>query len=53
MLRQAMTVLLALLLLSGCVTQRYAGVSITSTTPLHITKVMINGDAVVLYSVDP
>ncbi|MGQ6501840.1 hypothetical protein [Serratia marcescens] len=35
-------------LLSGCVSQRYVGVQITSTAPMSVTRVMMNGDAVVV-----
>ncbi|WP_436882790.1 hypothetical protein [Enterobacter asburiae] len=41
-------VLLSTLLLSGCVSQRYVGVQITSTEPLSLTRVLVNGNAVVL-----
>ncbi|MBI6182402.1 hypothetical protein JEQ07_18665 [Serratia proteamaculans] len=52
-LKLTILMLLSSLLLAGCVSQRYAGVSITSTAPMRITKVMINGDAVVLCRVTP
>lgn len=53
MWQRAVITLLISLLLGGCVSQRYAGISITSTAPMRITKVMINGDAVVLCRVGP
>lgn len=40
-------ILLSSLLLAGCVSQRI-GVQITSTSPMSITRVMVNGDAVVM-----
>lgn len=39
--------LLSSLLLAGCVSQRI-GVQITSTSPISMTRVMVNGDAVVV-----
>ncbi|WP_261128767.1 hypothetical protein [Serratia quinivorans] len=38
---------LALSLLTGCVSQRI-GVQITSTSPMSVTRVMVNGNAVVM-----
>ncbi len=38
-------------LLTGCVSQRYVGVQITSTEPMNITRVWVNGNAVVMYQV--
>ncbi|GEM_PF-2571705 len=35
-------------LLTGCVSQRYVGVQITSTEPMSFTRVIVNGNAVVL-----
>lgn len=40
--------LLSSLLISGCVSQRYVGVQITSTEPMSMTRVQVNGSAVVL-----
>ncbi|MFZ5272135.1 hypothetical protein [Enterobacter asburiae] len=40
--------LLSSLPLSGCVSQRYVGVQITSTQPMSLTRVLVNGNAVVL-----
>jgi len=45
---KTLTLCLALsCLLTGCVSQRYVGVQITSKEPMSITRVMVNGDAVV------
>lgn len=44
---------LLVLLLSGCVSQRYAGISITSTAPMHVTKVTVRGGEIVMCSVGP
>ncbi|HFD2062264.1 TPA: hypothetical protein ACF2D8_003140 [Serratia marcescens] len=44
--------LLSSLLLAGCVSQRYVGVQITSTEPMSVTRVMVNGDAVVVCRVE-
>lgn len=46
--RFAAFLLLSSLLLSGCVSQRYVGVQITSTQPMNLTRVIVNGNAVVL-----
>lgn len=35
-------------LLTGCVSQRYVGVQITSTAPVEFTRVLVNGNAVVV-----
>ncbi|PWI77267.1 hypothetical protein DEO48_25220 [Enterobacter sp. CGMCC 5087] len=35
-------------LLTGCVTQRYVGVQITSTAPMSVTSVVVNGREVVM-----
>lgn len=40
--------LLSSLPISGCVSQRYVGVQITSTQPMSLTRVLVNGNAVVL-----
>lgn len=39
---------LVMVLLTGCVAQRYVGVQITSTAPMSMTRVWVNGDAVVM-----
>lgn len=50
---RAMTLCLFLpCLLTGCVSQRYVGVQITSTEPMSVTRVIVNGNAVVLCRVD-
>jgi uncharacterized lipoprotein YajG len=46
-LRATLFLLLSSLLLSGCVSQRYVGVQITSTQPMSVTRVMANGNTVV------
>lgn len=38
-------------LLTGCVSQRYVGVQISSTEQLSFTRVLVNGNAVVLCQV--
>jgi hypothetical protein len=43
---------LVLTSLTGCVAQRYIGVQITSTAPMSVTRVMVNGDAAVMCRVD-
>jgi hypothetical protein len=46
---RTLTLYLALsCLLTGCVSQRYVGVQITSTEPMSFTRVLVNGNAVVL-----
>ncbi|WP_337049978.1 hypothetical protein [Serratia fonticola] len=35
-------------LLTGCVSQRYVGVQITSTAPMSITRVVVDGREVVM-----
>ncbi|HHL0960472.1 TPA: hypothetical protein ACQVH3_005287 [Serratia marcescens] len=50
---KTLTLCLALsCLLSGCVSQRYVGVQITSTSPMSVTRVSVNGNAVVMYRVE-
>ncbi|WP_193162963.1 hypothetical protein [Enterobacter ludwigii] len=46
-LKNTALLLLSSLLISGCVSQRYVGVQITSTEPMSITRIMVNGNAVV------
>ncbi|MGQ6506254.1 hypothetical protein [Serratia marcescens] len=43
---------LAMVLLTGCVSQRYVGVQITSTAPMSVTRVLVNGDTVVMCRVE-
>jgi hypothetical protein len=38
-------------LLTGCVSQRYVGVQITSTAPMDVTRVVVDGRAVVVCKV--
>lgn len=38
-------------MLMGCA-QRYVGVQITSTAPMSFTRVLVNGDVVVIGSLD-
>ena len=47
-LRALSFLLMSSLPLSGCVSQRYVGVQITSTQPMSLTRVMVNGNSVVL-----
>lgn len=44
----AMLIILGTILLAGCVNPHYVGVQIASTEPMSVTRVQINGDAVVL-----
>ncbi|HDR2590597.1 TPA: hypothetical protein QCI16_004480 [Enterobacter ludwigii] len=39
-------------LLSGCVTQRYVGVQITSTAPMSLTRVVVDGREVVMCRIE-
>lgn len=39
------------LLLTGCVSQRYVGVQITSTEPMSFTRVLVDGNEVVVCKV--
>lgn len=49
---RTLTLCLALsCLLTGCVSQRYVGVQITSTEPMSFTRVLVNGNAVVVCQV--
>lgn len=50
-LKRAALVLL-FLPLSGCVSQRYMGVQITSTEPMRVTRVTMNGTTTLLYQVE-
>lgn len=50
-LKMTVFLLLSSLLVSGCVSQRYVGVQITSTQPLSLTRIMVNGNAVVLCNI--
>lgn len=47
-IRKTPLLFLACLLLQGCVSQRDVGVQITSTEPMSLTRVMMNGTAVVV-----
>jgi hypothetical protein len=38
-------------LLTGCVSQRYVGVQITSTQPMSVTRVLVHGNAVVICNI--
>lgn len=38
-------------LLTGCVTQRVVGVQITSTAPMSVTRVVVDGREVVMCSI--
>lgn len=49
---KALTLCLALsCLLTGCVSQRYVGVQITSTAPMSLTRVVVDGREVVMCSI--
>ncbi|AHE73030.1 hypothetical protein M942_13160 [Enterobacter ludwigii] len=46
---RTLTLCLALsCLLTGCVSQRYVGVQITSTEPMSFTRVLVDGNSVVV-----
>lgn len=45
-------VLLISLVLTGCVTQRYAGIRITSTGTMSMTEVMLKNNDVVICNID-
>lgn len=38
--------------LSGCVSQRYVGVQITSTAPMSLTRVVVDGRSVVMCRIE-
>ena len=38
--------------LSGCVSQRYVGVQITSTAPMSLTRVVVDGREVVMCRIE-
>lgn len=49
---KAVLIILALsCLLTGCVSQRYLGVQINSTDQVSFTRVLVNGNAVVVCEV--
>lgn len=50
MLRVQTTAFLMLctLLMSGCTSSQYVGVQISSTAPLSFTRVLVNGNSVVV-----
>ncbi|TXE22194.1 hypothetical protein [Serratia ureilytica] len=49
---KALSLCLALsCVLTGCVSQRYVGVQITSTAPMSLTRVVVGGREVVLCSI--
>ncbi|MFZ5274738.1 MULTISPECIES: hypothetical protein [Enterobacter cloacae complex] len=51
---RTLTLCLALsCLLTGCVSQRYVGVQITSTEPMSFTRVLVNGNSVVVCNLEP
>ncbi|MNP17103.1 hypothetical protein D3C76_1095260 [compost metagenome] len=47
-LKLTLLALLSVLLLSGCVSQHYVGVQISSTEPMSVTRIWVNGEAVVV-----
>ncbi|HHA2249979.1 TPA: hypothetical protein ACOEHG_004922 [Enterobacter ludwigii] len=50
---RTLTLYLALsCLLTGCVSQRYVGMQITSTSPMEFTRIVVDGRAVVICKVD-
>lgn len=51
-LKTALFLLVVSLLLAGCVPRQYVGVQITSSNPMSITRVLVNGNAVVMCAVD-
>lgn len=50
-MRMLMLWLALLCLLTGCVSQRYVGVQISSTDPMSFTHVLVNGNSVVVCKV--
>ncbi|MHA1063436.1 hypothetical protein ACR9GP_05940 [Enterobacter ludwigii] len=50
-MKTLMLCLALLSLLTGCVSQRYVGVQITSTPAVDITRVLVDGRAVVVCKV--
>lgn len=49
---RTLTLCLALsCLLTGCVSQRYLGVQISSTDQMSFTRVLVNGNAVVMCNI--
>ena len=51
-LKTTLFLLVSSLLLAGCVSQRYVGVQITSTEPMSFTRVLVDGNAVVVCRVE-
>ncbi|AHE73320.1 hypothetical protein M942_20020 [Enterobacter ludwigii] len=51
-LKTTIFLLVSSLLLAGCVSQRYVGVQITSTEPMSFTRVLVDGNAVVICKID-
>ncbi|AHE72777.1 hypothetical protein M942_08545 [Enterobacter ludwigii] len=51
-LKTTIFLLVSSLLLAGCVSQRYVGVQITSTEPMSFTRVLVDGNAVVVCRVE-
>ena len=47
-LKTTLFLLVSSLLLAGCVSQRYVGVQITSTEPMSFTRVLVDGNSVVV-----
>lgn len=45
--------LVMVVMLSGCVSQRYAGIVITSTGQADMTKIFINNHEVVMCNIKP
>ncbi|WP_439412747.1 hypothetical protein [Enterobacter ludwigii] len=51
---RTLTLYLALsCLLTGCVSQRYVGVQITSTEPMSFTRVLVSGNGVMVCNIEP
>ncbi|MEI9745859.1 hypothetical protein [Enterobacter ludwigii] len=50
-LKTTIFLLVSSLLLAGCVSQRYVGVQISSTNPVSFTRVLVNGNTVVICDV--
>lgn len=50
-LKLTLFLLASALLLAGCVSQRYVGVQISSTEPMNFTRVLVDGNAIVMCQV--
>jgi len=51
-MRTLMLCLVLPCLLTGCVSQRYVGVQITSTVPMAFTRIIVNGENIRICGTD-